>query len=159
MIIERVGNRVSRDFRKLRLQLWEAPPLQRPIFIVGTVRSGTTLLADCLGEHPSVRHLGFELSPEWSDFANIEIACPDTQDPYCPSLTEIDVTDERRLGARRGFAELMARKGGEKHTRFLNKNPHLWNKLPFLRELFPMPASLLSAATSPARWQAPSFSG
>jgi hypothetical protein len=135
-MLNRVLRRTQRAYRRSQLLFRGAPQLVHPLFIVGTVRSGTTLLANCLGKHPSVCHVGFELSEEWSKHADVSIACPDTLDLACPPLTEVDASEIRGRRLEKRFSELMITKGGE-NARFLNKNPHLWNKLPFVRAIFP----------------------
>lgn len=119
--------------------------IKRPIFNVGTVRSGSTLMGKCLGEHPEVLYLGFELNPEWCEFAGIEIAAPGssgrpetaTNFGHCPALSEKDATSERCLSGRQGFSDFFVKSGGGSQKRFFNKNPHLSNKLPFLKQIFP----------------------
>jgi hypothetical protein len=135
-MLDRVLRRTQKAYRRSQLLLRGAPQLVGPLFIVGTVRSSTTLLANCLGNHPSVCHVGFELSEEWSTHANVSIACPDTQDLACPPLTEADASEIRGRKLEKRFSELMITKSG-KNGRFLNKNPHLWNKLLFVRAIFP----------------------
>lgn len=114
-----------------------APAIRKPLFIVGTVRSGTTLLADCLGVHPQILNVGFELSSEWHEFTGMPIATPGVDSLCCGPLTAGDLDPCTKERARRQFAELASRRGGGRHTLFLNKNPHFWNKVPYLRELFP----------------------
>jgi hypothetical protein len=113
------------------------PDLQQPIFIVGTVRSGTTLLAGTLGRHPDIHYAEYELTPEWCDLAGIEIGSPGGPHTHCPPLGAEEVTDEVRDRVHRGFAEIHQRGAEHPQARFLNKNPHLSNKLPFLQAIFP----------------------
>ena len=112
-------------------------PIQRPIFIIGTVRSGKTTLAKCLGNHPSIMYVGHELTTEWCDLAEIEIARSENNKAHCPPYTEMDATSARCDRVRKGFADILASKGGGRQTRFLDDNPHLWNKLSFVRKIFP----------------------
>jgi hypothetical protein len=120
--------------RSLRLL---TPALERPIFLLGTVRSGTTLLARLLGAHPQVLYAGFELSQEWVEIAGMEIAGPGLPCPHCPPLGERDARPAAIPAIRSAFARLHLAKGGWSRTRLLNKNPHLWNKVDYLRALFP----------------------
>lgn len=113
------------------------PPIERPVFIIGTVRSGKTTLARCLGRHPQVIYPGRELSAEWRELAEIKIARSSNSDGYCPPYSELDATHIRRHNVREGFAELVASQGGGRRARFIDDNPHLWNKLPFVRRIFP----------------------
>ncbi len=132
--------------QSLRRRLGIADPtITRPIFLVGTVRSGTTYLARCVGEHPAVLLAGFELLREWMEIAPVEIAGPGVTGADCPAA-EGDDLDETALAAiRDGFAALHVRKGGWRHTRLMNKNPHLWNKLGLVDRLFPDAHYLVSS--------------
>jgi hypothetical protein len=123
----------SRAFQSLGLS---APPLRQPIFLVGTVRSGTTYFARCLADHPQVINAGFELSKEWHELTGVEIATPGLPCAHCPPAGPEAVAG-REERVRDGFARLHATKGGWSGTRLFNKSPHLWNKLPLVRALFP----------------------
>jgi hypothetical protein len=121
------------------------PTLERPVFIVGTMRSGSTLLANCLGAHPRICYVGFELSDEWSRFGGAPIAGVETADPHCPALGAEHASAAVRDALHRRFTELLAEEGGGRDgLRFLNKNPHLSNKLPYLRALFPDAALIVT---------------
>lgn len=135
-LASRLTRRLRREERRLSLRLRGPAPVERPIFLVGTVRGGTTLLAELLGAHPGVVHLGFELSDLWSRDVGVAIACPDTDDPHCPALGAADATTARRAAARHALGRRAALAGG-RGRRVLNKNPHFCNKLPFLHALFP----------------------
>ena len=108
---------------------------RRPIFMVGTVRSGSTLLANCLGEHPLIRYVGFELSGEWSQHGQAALASGHIDDAHCPTLGAEHASQAKRDALRERFANRLAEQGERPH--FLNKNPHLSNKLGFVRALFP----------------------
>lgn len=123
----------TRLFQRLGLP---APPLRRPIFLVGTVRSGTTFFARCVADHPQVINAGFELSKEWHELAGVEIAAPGLPCAHCPPAGPEAVAG-REDEVREGFARLHMAKGGGSGTRLFNKSPHLWNKLPLVRALFP----------------------
>lgn len=134
MILERARRRLfrSRAFQQLGLP---APPLRQPLFLVGTVRSGTTYFARCVADHPQVINAGFELSKEWHELAGVEIATPGLPCVHCPPAGPEDVASLDEVRA--GFARLHRAKGGWSGTRLFNKSPHLWNKLPLVRALFP----------------------
>ncbi len=127
------------QFRRFSLNFRELPTLVDPIFVVGTAKGGTTLLGQCMGQHPNVCHptyAHFELSPEWCELAHIDISAPVTHRSNCPPLTEKDATEEICQNMRQGFARIMIEEGGSQKMRFLNKSPHLWNKLPFVQAIF-----------------------
>ena len=135
IVIEKARRRLfrSRAFQRLGLS---APPLQRPLFLVGTVRSGTTYFARCVADHPQVINAGFELSKEWHELAGVEIATPGLPCIHCPPAGP-EVVAGKEQEVRDGFARLHHIKGGWSGTRLFNKSPHLWNKLPLIRALFP----------------------
>lgn len=135
IVIEKARRRLfrSRAFQKLGLRV---PPLEKPLFLVGTVRSGTTYFARCVADHPQVINAGFELSREWHELAGIEIATPGLPCVHCPPAGPEAVAG-REEQVRDGFARLHQVKGGWSGTRLFNKSPHLWNKLPLVRALFP----------------------
>lgn len=108
--------------------------IEQPVFLVGTMRSGSTILARCLGAHPLVHYAGFELSAEWSTLGGARMAGFGVSDPDCPRLVASDVTEQARSAIHSRFADLHAGRPGEV---FFNKNPHLSNKLPYVREIFP----------------------
>ena len=104
------------------------------------MRSGTTLLADLLGIHPNIIHCPFELRMVWSRVGNVPMASPKTRDRTCPCLKETDVRPGQRERLSRAFLQEMIKNKGTKslnNALFLNKNPHLGNKLPFVNSLFP----------------------
>jgi hypothetical protein len=139
VILERARRRLYRThaFQETRQRLGiAAPPLRRPLFLVGTVRSGTTYFARCVADHPQVINAGFELSREWHELAGIEIATPGLPCAHCPPAGPEAVAG-RTDQVRDGFARLHLSKGGWSGTRLFNKSPHLWNKLPLVRALFP----------------------
>jgi len=113
------------------------PRLHKPIFVVCTIRSGSSLLAACLDEHPDINYMGLELTTQWAQLGEFPISGPAGRDAYCPPLYERDALPCRRDNLHRGFAELVETRSDNPNGRFLNKSTHLWNKLPFLKALFP----------------------
>lgn len=114
--------------------------IEKPVFLVGCMRSGTTLLAELLGRHPNVIHCPFELRGVWSKKGKIPMASPKTLDRKCPHLTEADIKPGQLKRLTRAFLDEMKKNKGNKNIKdaiFLNKNPHLGNKLPFVNALFP----------------------
>lgn len=112
--------------------------LQKPVFIVGTMRSGTTLLAELLDLSPHVRHCPFELKDIWSRESGIPMASPKTGDHFCPQQSAEDASEQQAERLIKAFSE-RARQCSDKSQSsvFLNKNPHLCNKLPWVQRLFP----------------------
>lgn len=119
------------------------PPIDNPIFLIGTVRSGKTSFAKWLGKNPRIMYLGYELTTEWCELAEIEIARTDNNRTVCPPYTDREVTETLCNRVRNGFAEIRTQNGGSHFTRLLDDNPHLWNKLPFVRKIFPEAALII----------------
>jgi hypothetical protein len=111
----------------------------RPVFIVGCMRSCTTPLAKLLGRSSEVVFCGFELREIWSKIGNVPMASKKTRDERCPALGERDATKEQAVVLGNAFREKMVslRAGKAEGAVFLAKNPHLCNKLPFVKALFP----------------------
>jgi hypothetical protein len=98
------------------------------------------MLADLLGMHPNIIHCPFELRMVWSRAGNVPMASPKTRDRTCPCLKETDVRPGQAERLTRAFLQEMIKNKGTKNldtSIFLNKNPHLANKLPFINSLFP----------------------
>lgn len=108
-----------------------------PIVVVGSIRSGTTLLAQCLASHPAVRYLPFEQTRDWRELAGIHVSTSATDDPSCPAYAADHLDAAAVEAARRGFVELAKQAGVRPGTRWVLKNPHLWNKLALVRRIFP----------------------
>lgn len=108
-------------------------------FVVGAMRSGTTVLADLLGRSPRVAHCPFELKDVWSSVGGVAQASPKTRDRTCLELG----ADDARPGQREALQEAFEARvralapAKSKDAIFLNKNPHLANKLELVGELFP----------------------
>jgi len=120
------------------------PPLEivRPVFITGTVRSGSTFLSQCLNSHPGLDWVyeastGTELCAEWANLGGVHIGAPVAGYSDCPAMSSEQATPEVCQRIREGFAAVWGRQGGNTSKRFLHKNPHFCNKLPFLRGVFP----------------------
>lgn len=114
------------------------PRLKQPVFLVGAMRSGTTLLAELLGRSPHIAHCSFELKDVWSEQGGIPMASPKTRDYACQECGPNEVMPGmhdrlteaflRRVNGLQGKAPLAV---------FLNKNPHLCNKILLVKSLFP----------------------
>ena len=113
-------------------------PLSSPTFIVGCMRSGTTLLAQLLGTHADIVYCPFELKDIWSRVGGVPMASPKTGDKVCPQLGSADARPEVAAHLARAFANEYRRNFSNKnnHAGFLSKNPHLCNKLPFVDAIF-----------------------
>ena len=114
--------------RSLRMQLarLRTLDLDRPIFIVGAPRSGTTTLFRLLGAHPDLRSLGHEGHDCWRHFHH-----PRRDGWQSDALDAADVTSRERSFVHRWF---YARLGD---GRFVEKTPENAMRIPYLLELFP----------------------
>ena len=108
-----------------RLRFVPITPLERPIFIVGVSRSGTTMFTDYFRRHDDLCNWSEAAQILESDFYNTEI---DTV------RTEHDVSslDTFRIRFFFGTKTLLTRK-----TRFVNKHPENSLRIRFLRRIFP----------------------
>ena len=124
-----------------------------PIFLVGCMRSGTTLLSRLISAHPQIVHLRFELLDVWTELGNApcEGSCEYRDASHFSELAQTQMTDFFK-------AELKRSKSLRKHVRrayynlrhghsritydwenaiVLNKSPHLMNKVGYVNSLFP----------------------
>lgn len=116
----------------------QASCLARPVFLVGTFRSGTTLLAELLGRSDDIAHCRFELKDLWSSVGRIAMASPKTGDRTCPECSTDEPAPAAAAALSRAFRERMAGCVGKgPDAVLLNKNPHLCNKLPLVKSWFP----------------------
>ncbi|MFO0837901.1 MAG: sulfotransferase [Phycisphaerae bacterium] len=108
--------------------------LAPPIFIVGCIRSGTTILHDVLTRYLprsiDIDDVDFECRTFWHQ-RGIEIGSPMTG-TRCPCADAASVGPERAAEIRDYFER---RAGRGRHI--VNKNPHLSNKIGLLLDLFP----------------------
>ena len=122
-----------------RLNPWKK--LERPIFVVGSARSGTTFLGTQLGTLPNILHCPFELKDIWSGEGRVPMASPKTEDRTNPYMTGRDVWPGQQKALSRAFFKRMEAVDSEKSARpqcrLLNKNPHLANKIGLVYSLFP----------------------
>ncbi|MGE0489838.1 MAG: sulfotransferase [Vulcanimicrobiota bacterium] len=121
--------------------------MTEPIFILGSVRSGTTILAHCLGSHPDVcwaytPETGYELSSLWAQWTDLELGVPEIGCRCGPSDRPAGPTQRDRLA--RGLAQFHQQFNGGK-GRLLLKHPHFWNKLGWLRGALPRARLVISS--------------
>ena len=132
-LFQSIGDRL----RRASPSLSEAV-ISKPVFILGCMRSGTTLLAEMLGKHKEIVYCPFELREIWSKVGGVPMAAPKTGDTICPSLGASDVRPGQKDLLSKAFYNEYEKHAAGKHpgARFLSKNPHLCNKLFFLDGLF-----------------------
>lgn len=114
--------------------------VENAIFIIGTMRSGTGFLGLRLNESSSIIGCPFELRRIWSNVGNVAIAS-DVQGTECPSLNQNNINQVPIPSLKHAFSEEIIKNIGSKPVnekiRFLNKNPHLCNKINLVAALFP----------------------
>jgi hypothetical protein len=113
----------------------------RPIFLIGCHNSGTTILANLIGQHPQI--VNWSEAPEvWTPddaFLNWSVMpTPPLPVPFLFDLTAYQRTPEQHghfIPAIRNAFSLFAltRLKG----RFLNKNPHISISIPYIEAAFP----------------------
>lgn len=113
--------------------------IKRPVFVVGAMRSGTTIISEILGQHYHINHCRFELKDIWSKIGGISMASPKTRDLRCEELGAESYAEYMKLNLTRAFISRMYDNaaGKSEDALFLNKNPHLCNKIPLVQALFP----------------------
>jgi 2-polyprenyl-3-methyl-5-hydroxy-6-metoxy-1,4-benzoquinol methylase len=117
----------------------EAAAISRPVFVLGAMRSGTTLLADLLGRAPGLIHCPFELKEVWAQAGGVAMASARTRNAGCFELGAADAFCGQRERLSAAFAARMRANAAGKRPDavLLNKNPHLCNKVPLVDALFP----------------------
>lgn len=135
---------------------------ERPIFVLGTGRSGTTWLARTLGLH---RELSFLNEPKalWHTvLPGQDVIGSYEAEPGRLKLDARDATESVARRARRLHAAFARATGGR---RVLDKYPEMLFRVPFLRAIFPGATFLITAregwatARSIERWSAAHGSG
>ena len=124
--------------------------VNKPIFIIGCGRSGTTLLFDIFSEHPDLaRTNGYpdgEDHQGWIKHGKCVMAgignVHHSQygngingQQYCLHMTKEDVTEDIVRDMHEYYWKDVL--GENKHKRVINKQPHLSNKLEYLLGIFP----------------------
>jgi hypothetical protein len=124
--------------------------VDRPVFVIGCGRSGTTMLFQMLKSHPALQpttgHPDGEDHVGWIEHAGAAIAGlygnSDTGDlghlvgqPCCMHMSESEATDQTRRSMARYYCDEVL--GNNVGKRVVNKCPHLSNKVGYVRGLFP----------------------
>lgn len=118
----------------LEMRLPQLKKVRKPIFIVGTGRSGSTILGVLMSMH---REVGFLNEPKalWQAvYPRGDVFGQYSKGPVRYSLGEDEATDEVRRRARRLFgAYLWVTRSG----RVVDKYPELMFRIPFVQAIFP----------------------
>lgn len=142
-------------FAKL-LNVPTEPPAKKfndPVFLIGLMRSGTTLLMNTLSEHPQLLKAGFELNQMWTEIGGapcssecVERLATDVEADYQNNVTAYFASyiqqsksllrhssrwsQKRFYGSGRVFYDW-------DHLHLMNKSPHLSNKISYLNKMYP----------------------
>jgi len=124
--------------------------VQKPVFIVGCGRSGTTMLFDLLSKHPEfIRTNGYPDGEDhggWIEHGKCVMAGIGNHHnskfgngingfQYCLHMTKEDVTEDIIHDMNDYYLnEILC---GDINKRVLNKQPHLSNKLDYVLDIFP----------------------
>lgn len=131
----------------------KATEFRDPIFIIGLMRSGTTLLMNTLSEHPQLLKAGFELNDIWNNIGGAPCSV------NCAERTEEDFSVEYAnnmtayftsyIEKSKSFMRHLARWSAKKHygsgairydwddLYLMNKSPHLSNKIRYINKMYP----------------------
>ena len=109
-------------------------PVEKPIFILGTGRSGTTILGIVLSMHKEVGYLNEPKAIWHLIHPHEDIIGSYTQDEAKYRLTAEDVTDEMYHRAHQIFGAYLT---ATRSKRLVDKYPELIFRVDFVRALFP----------------------
>lgn len=122
--------RVATVAQRARLRLAAARrgtdvPPRAPVFVLGSPRSGTSLLFKLLGRHPELRSLGGEGHVLWNTYQH-----PRLKGWSSDRAVAADVSEPERRFMYRSVSALVGTR------RFLEKTPKNMLRIPYLEELF-----------------------
>jgi hypothetical protein len=102
----------------------------RPVFIIGSHRSGTTLLRYCLDAHPNLA-----CPPESKFIAALDLATdyPQVLEALGTLLSRKEIVNEFRVFIDRILSAYAAKQG---KRRWVDKTPNYYRILPFIEEVF-----------------------
>jgi hypothetical protein len=106
--------------------IWGGQCLERPIFLIGCPRSGTSISAVLFGRHPGVANFS-EAGEIWDPRA---YADPEANHHW--TAADVTLEDAARLHDRFEFARRVRRR-----KRFLNKHPRNSVRIEYLQAVFP----------------------
>lgn len=127
-------------------------PFVSPVFVTGCMRSGTSFLAELLGEHPGLLHLPGELNRVWTAIGGMDcihdrnqLSSEDLSPEYIANMASYFSRCEREFTKKkyRLFRWNERRKKGSggikkyKDPLLINKNVHFVNRLDYLLHMFP----------------------
>jgi hypothetical protein len=108
--------------------------VEKPICILGTGRSGTTILSKVLSMHPYVAFLNEPKALWHAVFPEEDLIGSYSRGPACYQLGAEDATLKVHRAAHRLYAYCLALTGSR---RILDKYPEMIFRVPFVRAIFP----------------------
>src|SRR5690554_2697337 len=130
-----------------------AKPFEDPVFLIGMMRSGTTLLMNTLSEHPQLLKAGFELNNMWTEIGGAPCSgqcelrlASDLQAQYQNNVTAYF---DRYIQKSKSFIRHLSRWSQKRHYGYgrifydwdnlflMNKSPHLSNKISYINAMYP----------------------
>ncbi|MGF1481083.1 MAG: sulfotransferase [Cyanophyceae cyanobacterium] len=108
--------------------------VEKPIFIVGTGRSGSTLLGLILSLHPQIGFLNEPKALWHAIYPQEDLTGSYSQKNAYYSLTEAEINDEVRQTAHRLYSFYLSLTGSK---RVLDKYPEMIFRVSFVKEIFP----------------------
>lgn len=118
----------------LQKRLPQFKAVQKPIFVIGTGRSGTTILGTLLSMHKEVGFLNEPKALWHSIYPQEDLTGSYSRGPAQYRLTANDATHEVKQTAHRLFGAYLAFSGSQ---RVVDKYPELVFRVPFIQALFP----------------------
>ena len=115
-------------------KLPQLKPVEKPIFVIGTGRSGTTILGVVLSMHKKVGFLNEPKAIWHTIYPYEDLIGSYSQEQAEYRLSESDVTDSTILTAKRIFGTYLKTVGA---SRLVDKYPELVFRVPFVRKIFP----------------------
>tara|TARA_B100000965_G_scaffold348139_1_gene320606 strand:+ start:724 stop:1719 length:996 start_codon:yes stop_codon:yes gene_type:complete len=124
-----------------------------PIFLIGSMRSGTTLLMNSLSEHPQILKIGFELNKVWTEIggAPVHNGCLERTEKHFNVKYANNMTAyfSDYLNKSKSFIRKLSRYSQQRYygsggvnydwekIYLMNKSPHLSNKVRYIHSLYP----------------------
>lgn len=108
--------------------------VEKPIFVIGVGRSGTTILGTLLSLHPAIGFLNEPKAMWHAIYPEEDVLGHYTLGPARYRLDETDATPAVKLAAQRLFGNYL---GLTFSQRLVDKNPELTFRVPFIQAIFP----------------------
>lgn len=118
----------------LEKRLPQFKQVSKPVFIIGTGRSGTTILGTLLSMHPDVGLLNEPKAMWYSIYDGEDVSGNYTLGPARYRLNETDVTLATRQNAHKLFGAYLTMVLA---NRVIDKNPEIVFRVPFIKAIFP----------------------